>query len=290
MRRKDREVTDKKEMLDFLSSQQIMRVAFSDNGDVYIVPLNYGYTISGDKLTMWFHGAKSGRKYSLAEKAHPMFGRSEHCPGIVYDEFQHNQNREKGYPTNFLYFDSEQDGTKYADYLSVGISEEIPSRFKCRTRKPWYKVPSVFSTPVNMLKRSNGMPRLILNRLKAFTTDTAYRITPKDGIDAATLVTCFLNSVTALSAELEGRFYGGGVLELVPSEIERLLVPYIDGAGSAIDDLNMQVRELSVSALLTIQDEHLFSNVDDIDFADIVVLHKAFLRLQFRRQRITTTE
>ncbi len=229
-------------------------------------------------------------KYSLAEKAHPMFGRSEHCPGIVYDEFQHNQNREKGYPTNFLYFDSEQDGTKYADYLSVGISEEIPSRFKCRTRKPWYKVPSVFSTPVNMLKRSNGMPRLILNRLKAFTTDTAYRITPKDGIDAATLVTCFLNSVTALSAELEGRFYGGGVLELVPSEIERLLVPYIDGAGSAIDDLNMQVRELSVSALLTIQDEHLFSNVDDIDFADIVVLHKAFLRLQFRRQRITTTE
>jgi len=31
--------------------------------------------------------------------------------------------------------------------------------------------------------------------------------------------------LTALSAELEGRHYGGGVLELVPSEIERLLVP-----------------------------------------------------------------
>lgn len=75
MRRKDREVTDRKEMLDFLSSQQIMRVAFSDNGDVYIVPLNYGYTISGDRLTMWFHGAKSGRKYSLAEK----------CPKVGFE-------------------------------------------------------------------------------------------------------------------------------------------------------------------------------------------------------------
>ncbi len=35
----------------------------------------------------------------------------------------------------------------------------------------------------------------------------------------------FLNGLTALTAELEGRHYGGGVLELVPSEIEKLLVP-----------------------------------------------------------------
>ena len=68
MRRKDREITEKSEIMDFLSSQQIMRVAFSDNNDVYIVPLNYGYTMAEDKLTFWFHGAKAGRKYSLAEK------------------------------------------------------------------------------------------------------------------------------------------------------------------------------------------------------------------------------
>jgi hypothetical protein len=33
-----------------------------------------------------------------------------------------------------------------------------------------------------------------------------------------------VNSLTALTAELEGRHYGGGVLELVPSEIEKLAV------------------------------------------------------------------
>ena len=230
------------------------------------------------------------QQYSLESKAHPMFGRSEHCPGVIYDQTQHDRNRENGYPTNFLYFDSENDGDVYAEYLAVGVAQDIPSRYKCSIRQPWYKVPSVFSTPVNMLKRSNGMPRLILNRLNAYTTDTAYRITPNDRIDAETLVSCFLNSVTALSAELEGRFYGGGVLELVPSEIERLVVPYIDGFGENIDALNTNVREFDGKTLLEIQDKALFSNIPDIDYADIVILQKALLRLQLRRQRIASDD
>lgn len=230
------------------------------------------------------------QQYSLSAKAYPMFGRSEHCPGIIYDEDQHNENKEKGYPSNFLYFDSEQDSEIYGDYLATGIAQDIPLRFKCRIRSPWYKVPSVFSTPINMLKRSNGMPRLILNRLNAFTTDTAYRITPHVQVDAATLVVCFLNSVTALSAELEGRFYGGGVLELVPSEIRRLFVPYVEGTGQNIDALNRDVRQLERSILLERQDKSLFSDISDINLSDIAILRGALLRLQLRRQRITLDE
>ena len=74
-----------------------------------------------------------------------------------------------------------------------------------------------------MLKRSHNVPRLILNKAGAYTTDTAYRIRSEIAPDR--LVASFLNPLTALSAELEGRHYGGGVLELVPSEIEKLLVP-----------------------------------------------------------------
>src|SRR5690606_15989950 len=79
---------------------------------------------------------------------------------------------------------------------------------------------------IGLLKRSHSFPRLIFNALGAYTTDTAYRITPlSEGLTAQKLVYCFVNSLTALTAELEGRHYGGGVLELVPSEIEKLLVP-----------------------------------------------------------------
>ena len=73
MRRNDREVTDKKRIEAFLAKEQVMRIAFYDNGDIYIVPVNYGYTCEGDKYTLYFHGARAGRKYELS-KPEPSVG------------------------------------------------------------------------------------------------------------------------------------------------------------------------------------------------------------------------
>src|SRR5690606_17262173 len=109
-------------------------------------------------------------------------------------------------------------------YIEQGENESLHTRYKCRIRAPWYSVPSVYSTEVGMLKRSHDTPRLILNQMRAYTTDTAYRVRLKEGT-AEQLVYGFINALTSLSAELEGRHYGGGVLELVPSEIEKLLLP-----------------------------------------------------------------
>lgn len=65
MRRKDREITDKNKIKEFIEKEQILRIAFYDEGDIYIVPINYGY-IYDEKYTFYFHGAKAGRKYELA--------------------------------------------------------------------------------------------------------------------------------------------------------------------------------------------------------------------------------
>lgn len=226
------------------------------------------------------------QEYHLEEVAHPMFGRSEHCPGVVYGQAQHQSNAEHGYPTNFLYFEDESDGERYSEYLKIGENQDIPQRYKCRIRKPWYKVPSVYATPVSMLKRSNGMPRLILNTMGAYTTDTAYRIVPKENIAADKLVYCFINTITALSAELEGRFYGGGVLELVPSEIDRLLVPYISDVVPCVNKLDRAVRNASMEEILEMQDAALFAGCSEIDMNDILLLRKALNRLRLRRQRL----
>lgn len=226
------------------------------------------------------------QEYHLENVAHPMFGRSEHCPGVVYDQAQHQINAEHGYPTNFLYFEDEDDGDRYRDYLKIGEDQGIPQRYKCRIRKPWYKVPSVYATPVSMLKRSNGMPRLILNKMEAYTTDTAYRIVPKENIVAEKLVYCFINTITALSAELEGRFYGGGVLELVPSEIDRLLVPYVANVVPFVNKLDQAIRNASMEEILEMQDTALFTECGDIDMRDIQLLRKALNRLRLRRQRL----
>lgn len=226
------------------------------------------------------------QEYGLSDIAHPMFGRSEHCPGVVYDDIQHKKNAEKGYPTNFLYFVDETAGDRHSDYIALGEAQDIHLRYKCKIRKPWYKVPSVFASSVSMLKRSNGMPRLILNKLNAYTTDTAYRISPKSGFAPDLLVFSFLNTLTALSAELEGRFYGGGVLELVPSEIERLAVPYFNGIVPDLEMLNDAVQTCSQDDVLYRQDKAIYEKIPDVNIEDIKCLSAALQRLRLRRQRI----
>jgi len=182
------------------------------------------------------------QQYGLDEFARPMFGRSEHVAGLIYDADQHLCNRERGLPTEFLEFppwSEDQFSPSVQMYLATGVAAGLPDRYKCRIRNPWYTVPSVWPAPIALLKRAHHFPRLILNSFQALTTDTAYRVRPKAGCAAEGLVFSFLNSLTLLSAELEGRHYGGGVLELVPSEIERLCVPWTEPEPEpgALDEL-----------------------------------------------------
>src|SRR5207247_2638545 len=116
-----------------------------------------------------------------------------------------------GNPTNFIWFPNQavvNDPAAKA-YIRLGEQQNLHTRFKCRVRSPWFSVPSVYATEVGMLKRAHHTPRLILNKAGAYTTDTAYRIRSQK-TTAERLVTCFFNPLTALSAELEGRHYGGG--------------------------------------------------------------------------------
>ncbi len=69
MRRSDREITDVKSIEAFIAKEQIMRVAFYDNGEIYIVPVNYGYINESGQYVFYFHGAKAGRKYELSKES-----------------------------------------------------------------------------------------------------------------------------------------------------------------------------------------------------------------------------
>ena len=73
MRRSDREITDDKTINQFIDKEKVIRIAFYDNGDIYIVPVNYGHCFEEGKHVFYFHGAKAGRKYELALKT-PLVG------------------------------------------------------------------------------------------------------------------------------------------------------------------------------------------------------------------------
>lgn len=62
MRRKDREVTDIRQQLEIIKSCKVCRLALQDAQGLYIVPMNFGYEYREGKLTLYFHGAREGRK------------------------------------------------------------------------------------------------------------------------------------------------------------------------------------------------------------------------------------
>ena len=65
MRRSDREVTDIEQIEMILAACKTCRLAMVDNGQPYVIPLSYGYAISSDTLTLYFHSAKEGRKIRI---------------------------------------------------------------------------------------------------------------------------------------------------------------------------------------------------------------------------------
>jgi adenine-specific DNA methylase len=230
--------------------------------------------------------------FGLQQWAHPMFGRSEHVQGLVYSRADHAANTRAGLPTNFLWFQEESAEDlppNVRRYLQVGLTEKLETRYKCRVRAPWFKVPSVYTAPVAMLKRAHNIPRLVLNSAGAYTTDTAYRIKPLRAT-AEALVFSFVNSLTCLTAEMEGRHYGGGVLELVPSEIERLLLPVVDASAAQLAAADERYRKRGNDlAFLRAQDAAVLGEVG-LAKGDQDLLFNAWTRFRARRQRVPSTE
>jgi nitroimidazol reductase NimA-like FMN-containing flavoprotein (pyridoxamine 5'-phosphate oxidase superfamily) len=74
MRRQDRKVTDPAIIRDILESAQVFHLAITDPASPapYVIPLNFGYKLEGDRLRLFFHGALAGRKYDLLKDGpHP---------------------------------------------------------------------------------------------------------------------------------------------------------------------------------------------------------------------------
>lgn len=68
MRRKDREVTDFKEIIKVINECDTIRLGFQDGEYPYIVPMNFGYEVIDKQITFYVHGALEGRKIELIKK------------------------------------------------------------------------------------------------------------------------------------------------------------------------------------------------------------------------------
>ena len=68
MRKREQEITDETMIRDILDRAQVIHLGLSDEGQPYVVPMNYGYVLEDGKLTFYLHGALEGYKYEVMEK------------------------------------------------------------------------------------------------------------------------------------------------------------------------------------------------------------------------------
>ena len=111
-----------------------------------------------------------------------------------------------------------------ARYIRIGEGNEVHKGYKCSIRTPWYAVPAVWVPDGFLFRQIYDFPRVVLNQAGVTSTDTIHRLTCKTEKPERVIANTY-TWLTAASAEIEGRSYGGGVLELEPTEAERLLMP-----------------------------------------------------------------
>ena len=65
MTRREREITDINEIIKILDKSKVLHLGLCVNNEPYVVPMNYGYVMNGDKLTVYLHGARRGKKLDM---------------------------------------------------------------------------------------------------------------------------------------------------------------------------------------------------------------------------------
>jgi adenine-specific DNA-methyltransferase len=184
-------------------------------------------------------------EFSLHKWAKPLLPRSRYVKGLVSNSRVNEKLTQGGAARWLLDFSSEFPAADSAEgairYMQLGESLGLHERYKTRIRSRWFEVPIIRPGRLLFSKRSHYFPKLLFNDYGHHTTDTIYSGGTLDNQDstAKSIVGSFHNSLSLLSAELEGRSFGGGVLELVPSEIARLVVPTVKLSSDEFKKMNI---------------------------------------------------
>jgi hypothetical protein len=112
MRRQDREIKEFSDIIGVMEKCDVCRLAFHDTQYPYILPLNFGMQVDGDKITLFFHGADQGKKYELLRKDNRVSFEMDCAHRLVMDEEHGNCTME------------------YESVIGKGILEIVPQEEK----------------------------------------------------------------------------------------------------------------------------------------------------------------
>tara|TARA_R110002049_G_scaffold277220_1_gene455676 strand:+ start:7891 stop:9483 length:1593 start_codon:yes stop_codon:yes gene_type:complete len=212
---------DEHYFLENLKSQLKLTTHYVDNKAGIVTAANDYFIVNDEVVT----------KNRLRSYSKPIVQKGFYVNGsVTFEDDDYNKLVEEDKPAYLLDFNKvkpDKLSKSLTNYLAIGTERKLETRFKCRQRKHWYQVPNIAKqSEAFFFKRAHEYPKLLKNNAEAYVTDSAYMVETKDGYRIEDIIFSFYNSLTLAFAELEGRYYGGGVLEVTPNEFRALPLPY----------------------------------------------------------------
>lgn len=174
---------------------------------------------------------------------------SRHLRGLAFGTAALNALGRNGSAT-WLFRPSGEPSQAARAYIAAGEAAGVHTAYKCRVRKPWWRVPNLAPADLLLTYMNADTPRLTTNTAKAAHLNSVHGVylTPKlRKLGKALLPLASLTAMTLVGAETVGRAYGGGMLKLEPREADRLPVPpagLVEAAADRLTAIRPQVAAL----------------------------------------------
>ncbi|HEY8868384.1 MAG TPA: N-6 DNA methylase [Candidatus Limnocylindrales bacterium] len=238
------------------------------NNDFFLVPAQDEFSLAGLSGYLW-----------------PIVTRSRQVRGLEFNAADWLASEAEGLARHLLVIGIDDPiPDELQVFLDTGVAARVPEGYKCRIRKKWYVVPSVHRADGLLLRQIHSHPQIAINATGVTSTDTVHRVKFRQGTDRRSLVAGFHNSLTFAFAEVMGRSYGGGVLELEPSEADGLPVPYHPKLAEAFEAIDKALRLGDIDNVLDVADRAAAAVVD-VAPSQFTLLRRGWRRLRGRRLR-----
>ena len=226
-------------------------------------------------------------EYDLHNYAKPMVGRSVQVNSVVLTEEDWVKNKHSKAKAHLLVFPEKQKLNQKngaVRYIANGETNNIHKGYKTGIREDWFVVPSLKISDALFIRRNNLYPRLIINEAKAYTTDTMHRVFLKPTTEINAFTVSYYNSLSLAFSEVCGRSHGGGVLELMPNETEKILLPYHKDNAALLSQLDTLIRtKTDIEDILKITNQLILKEHYGLSDKEIDLAHNIWKKLSSRR-------